>query len=71
MITPELKIDLVSEAQKTAPPVVIVAANHVTGMTLNDWVMIATLLYIGLQASWLLWKWWKAYKTKGWTPKDG
>jgi hypothetical protein len=41
-----------------------------TGMTLQDWVFIATLAYIALQAGWLLWKWWKAANTKGWAPKE-
>jgi hypothetical protein len=65
-MTPELKIDLASEAQKAAPPIAVVAAKHVAGLSLNDWVMIATLAYIALQAGYLLWKWWKAAHTKGW-----
>jgi hypothetical protein len=57
-ITPELKIDLANEAQKAAPPIAVVGT-YAAGLTLNDWVMIATLAYIGLQAGFLLWKWWR------------
>lgn len=69
-MTPELKIDLASEAQKAAPPLAVVAVQHVSSMTLNDWVMIATLAYIFLQAAWLLWKWYRALSTKGWSPRE-
>ena len=31
-------------------------------LTLNEWVAIATLAYIGLQAAFLLWKWWREAK---------
>jgi hypothetical protein len=59
-----------AEAIKAVPPVVVVATTAVSGMTLQDWVFIATLAYIALQAAWLAWKWWKAAFTKGWTPDD-
>lgn len=41
-----------------------------SGDPLQHWVLLGTLLYLGLQAAWLLWKWWVAYRTKGWTPKE-
>lgn len=28
-------------------------------LTLNEWVAIATLAYIALQAAFLIWKWWR------------
>lgn len=36
---------------KVSPPVTVWA------LTLNEWVAIATLLYIALQAAHLIWKW--------------
>jgi hypothetical protein len=62
--------DAGSEAAKASPPLAVVGASAMTGMTLQDWVFIATLAYIALQAGWLLWKWWKAANTKGWAPKE-
>jgi uncharacterized membrane protein len=63
-MTPEQKSDLASEAIKAAPPVAITTAVTIGGLTLNEWVAIATLLYIVLQSGWLVWKWYHAIKDK-------
>jgi uncharacterized membrane protein len=63
-MTPEQKSDIASEAIKAAPPVAITTAVTVGGLTLNEWVAIATLLYIVLQSGWLVWKWYHAIKDK-------
>jgi uncharacterized membrane protein len=63
-MTPEQKSDVLVEAAKAAPPVVITTAVTVGGLTLNEWVAIATLLYIVLQSGWLVWKWFHAIKDK-------
>lgn len=42
------------ETIKTVPAL---AGAAVYGITLNEWVAIATLIYIGLQAAYLIWKW--------------
>lgn len=42
---------------KAAPPVTIVGFSWISGLTLNEWVWICTLVYLGLQSSYLLWKW--------------
>lgn len=39
---------------KAAPPVAVTSANFILGFTLNDWVAIATLIYIVLQAFFLV-----------------
>lgn len=39
---------------KASPAVAATVADKVLGLTLNDWVAIATLLYIGLQAFFLV-----------------
>lgn len=41
---------------KIAPPFTVYA------MTLNEWVAIATLLYIALQALYLAWKWQREWR---------
>jgi hypothetical protein len=61
--------DTGAEALKASPPIAVLAATA-QGMTLQEWVYLATLGYIILQAGWLLWKWWKALNTQGWKPGD-
>lgn len=48
--------DLTSAAAKSAPPVAVLAADT-AGLTLEQWVFIATLIYLALQSGYLLWKW--------------
>jgi uncharacterized membrane protein len=62
-MTPEQKSDVLTEAVKAAPPIAITTA-AVGGLTLNEWVALATLLYIVLQSGWLVWKWYHAIKDK-------
>jgi hypothetical protein len=66
----QLLADAAGEAAKAAPPVAVVSAGQVLGLTLQDAVYIATLVYVALQAGWLVWKWRRAAKTKGWTPHE-
>lgn len=51
------KADIVVEAGKATPPAVVTFAAKVMGLSLSEWVAIATLCYIALQAVYLLWKW--------------
>lgn len=51
------KTDIVIEAGKAAPPAAIVAGNKLLGIDLPSAVAIATLLYLGLQICYLIWKW--------------
>lgn len=57
-----MKQEIVQETMKATPPVTVSAALVLGGLTLNDWVLIATLIYIALQGGHLLWKWWKEAK---------
>lgn len=57
-----MKAEITAEGLKAAPPVAIAAAVQSGSMTLNDWVLISTLVYLGLQAAHLLWKWWREAK---------
>ncbi|MES2072330.1 MAG: hypothetical protein V4488_18375 [Pseudomonadota bacterium] len=41
-------------AAKAAPPALVTGAAVIFGLTLNDWVAIATLVYVGLQTFFLL-----------------
>ncbi|MFB2866291.1 hypothetical protein [Aeromonas sp. MdU4] len=39
---------------KTAPPVVV-SGMTLAGYSLNDWVLVATLLWIAVQMGWFIW----------------
>ena len=41
--------DIAIEAGKAAPPVAVAGAHYVFGLSLADWVAIATLLYLAAQ----------------------
>lgn len=56
------RVPVVIEAAKAAPAVAGAAA---AGVTLNQWVAIATGLYIVLQALYLLRKWWREERASG------
>lgn len=55
---------LAGEGLKSAPPVSITAFAWMNGLTLNEIVAIATLLYIGLQMGYLVWKWIREWRAK-------
>lgn len=59
-----MKQAIASEVTKSAPPVALSIAATVGGLTLNEWMAIATIAYIGLQAGFLVWKWWKEFRAK-------
>jgi hypothetical protein len=61
--------DTAVEVAKASPPIAV-AVVTVQGMSLQEWVLVATLAYIALQAGWLLWKWYRAVRTKGWSPTN-
>jgi hypothetical protein len=56
--------DVLQAAGKAAPPVAYVGVTLV-GISLPDWVAIATLAYIGLQAAHLVWRWLRQAKRQG------
>lgn len=47
-----------AEGVKAAPPVTVAAAT-LAGMPVSDLVLWATLIYIVLQAAFLLYRWWR------------
>lgn len=52
-----MRVEVASESLKSAPPVAVTAVAWMTGLTLTDAVALATLIYIVLQAGYLVWKW--------------
>lgn len=57
-----MKQEVAQESLKSAPPLAVTLATTMGGLTINEIVALATLAYIGLQAAYLLWKWWKEYR---------
>ncbi|MCG3785743.1 hypothetical protein [Delftia acidovorans] len=45
------------EGAKAAPPVTVVATNLANGWTMTHTVTALTILYLLLQAAYLLWRW--------------
>jgi Phage holin T7 family, holin superfamily II len=58
-MTVDNKQEIAVAAVKTAPPLLVVGTHTVLGFTLNDWVSILTIIYIVLQVTYLLHKWFK------------
>lgn len=54
----ELTRAMLSEAAKASPPLTVAA------LTLNEWVAVATIIYIALQAAYLIWKWRQGARAK-------
>lgn len=52
-----MKQEVAQEAAKAAPPVTVAAAHYILGVSLSDWVLIATLIYTVLMSANLIWKW--------------
>ena len=64
----ESKVQALIETAKAAPAVAGAAA---AGLTLNEWVAIATGMYIAIQAMYLLRKWWREERGKGGWLEEG
>lgn len=55
-LTMQQKADIAAETAKAAPPVTVAGAS-VAGLTINDMILWATLIYIVLQIGFLLYRW--------------
>jgi len=53
-----MKQELAAEGARAIPPVTVVAAT-VTGWTLNDWVLVLTVVYLVLQIGRLIYLWFR------------
>lgn len=58
-----MKAELTQEGLKATPPVAVTLA-WMSGLTINDAVGYATLIYVVLQAGYLLWKWYGEIKKR-------
>jgi len=55
-LTMQQKTDIAAEAAKAAPPVTVAGAT-LAGVTVNDLILWATLVYLVLQIAFLLYRW--------------
>lgn len=56
---PDMVRDVVSQVRNAAPPITVSVMTTIGGFTLNEWVAVATLVYIAAQTGYLLWRWWR------------
>lgn len=59
------KHEIAAEAVKAAPPITVAGAT-VAGVSLNELILWATLLYLVLQIGFLLYRWWRL----AWVPQS-
>jgi len=59
------KHEIAAEAVKAAPPITVAGAT-VAGVSLNELILWATLLYLVLQIGFLLYRWWRL----AWAPQS-
>lgn len=55
-LTMQQKTDIAAEAAKATPPVTVAGAT-LAGVTVNELILWATLLYLVLQIAFLLYRW--------------
>ena len=58
-----MKTELAQQTAYASPPLAATGAILV-GLTLNEWVAAATIVYIVMQAIYLGWKWHQEWKAK-------
>lgn len=57
-----MRVAIANEGLKATPPVTVTVISWMHGLTLPDVVSIATLIYIALQAVYLVWRWVREWK---------
>ena len=50
----QIATTVVGETAKSAPPVAVVSMSW-AGVSLSDWVLIATLVWLSVQIGWFIW----------------
>lgn len=57
-----MRVAITQEGLKATPPVAVSVVAWIQGLTINQVVGIATVVYIGFQLGYLIWKWYREYK---------
>ena len=61
-LSAEQKQDLVYAAIHSTPGAVAGSAARIGGLPLSDWLVVASIGFIALQAGYLVWKWRRDYR---------
>lgn len=56
-LSAEQRSDLVNAAWQAAPGAAAAGGARVAGLPLSDWLVLASLAFVALQAGYLIWKW--------------
>ncbi len=51
-----MRSDIAHESLKSSPPAAVTAWAFLNGMTLEKWLALTTLVYVVIQAAYLIWK---------------
>lgn len=60
-LSAEQKQDIASAAYHATPGAVTAGGFRLAGLPLSDWLVLASLSFIALQAAYLVWKWRRDY----------
>lgn len=60
-LSAEQKQDLVSAAWSASPGAAAMSVSKVWGLPLSEWLVVASIAFIALQALYLIWKWRRDY----------
>lgn len=56
-LSAEQKHDVATAAYQAAPGAAAAGGARVMGMPLSDWLVMVSMLFVALQAAYLVWKW--------------
>jgi uncharacterized membrane protein YfcA len=56
-LSAEQRHDLVNAGYQAAPGAAAAGGARVAGLPLSDWLVLASLAFVALQAAYLVWKW--------------
>ncbi|MEG0558597.1 MAG: hypothetical protein RR574_19315 [Comamonas sp.] len=60
-LSAEQKQDIASAAYHATPGAVTAGGFRLAGLPLSDWLVLASIAFVALQASYLIWKWRRDY----------
>lgn len=60
-LSAEQKQDIVVAAAQATPGAVTAGGFRLAGLPLSDWLVLASIVFVALQAAYLVWKWRRDY----------
>lgn len=60
-LSAEQKQDIASAAYHATPGAITAGGFRLAGLPLSDWLVLASIAFVALQASYLIWKWRRDY----------